>query len=38
MDEAPPFDYRPELAESVRGVLRQLLETLLHWGKAHYGR
>lgn len=38
MDEVQPYSYRAELAESVRVVLRQLLEAQLHWGKLHYGR
>ncbi|MBS7660657.1 N-formylglutamate deformylase [Pseudomonas lalucatii] len=38
MDEAPPYAYRPKAAESVRPVLRQLLQGLLQWGRAHYVR
>jgi N-formylglutamate deformylase len=38
MDETPPYGYRADLAEPARAVLSQLLETLLHWGKTHYGR
>lgn len=31
MDEAPPFDYRPEVAAQVQPLLRQLLGTALEW-------
>jgi N-formylglutamate deformylase len=31
MDEAPPFDYRPELAGHVQPLLRALLDAALEW-------
>lgn len=31
MNEAYPFDYRPELAEKIRPVLRCLIETIVDW-------
>jgi len=31
MDEAPPFDYRPEAAARVRPLLRALMGTALEW-------
>lgn len=33
MNEQPPFEYRPDLAERTQVVLRQLLETALAWGE-----
>lgn len=33
MNEQPPFQYRPDLAERTQVVLRQLLETALAWGE-----
>ncbi|AIZ35245.1 N-formylglutamate deformylase [Pseudomonas parafulva] len=38
MNEVAPFEYREDLARPTQAVLRQLLETLLDWGKARYGR
>lgn len=34
MDESPPYDYRPELADSVQPVLQRLLKTLIEWAQA----
>ena len=34
MDEAYPFGYRPDLAESVRPVLRDLLGAMIDWARA----
>lgn len=34
MDEAPPFRFRPELAERIQPILRRVLEELLAWAKA----
>lgn len=31
MDEEPPFDYRPDLADAVRPVLKNLLAEMLDW-------
>ena len=31
MDEAPPYDYRPELAEEIRPTLRALLGDMISW-------
>ncbi len=31
MDEEPPFDYRPDLADAVRPVLKNLLVEMLAW-------
>jgi len=33
MDEAPPFDYRPEVAARVRPLLLDLLTAALAWGR-----
>jgi len=33
MDEAPPFDYRPEVAARVLPLLRDLLTAALAWGR-----
>lgn len=38
MQEVEPFAYREDLAQPTQEVLRRLLETLLAWGKARYGR
>lgn len=38
MNEQPPFDFRPDLAEPTRAVLRRLLETALAWGQETYPR
>lgn len=38
MEEYVPFHYRPDLAEPTRVVLRELLEGMIQWGKAKYGR
>ncbi|KFE55806.1 N-formylglutamate deformylase [Pseudomonas syringae] len=38
MDEFVPFHYRPDLAEPTRVVLRALVEGMISWGKAKYGR
>ena len=34
MNEAPPFDYRPEVAAEVQPLLRRLLGTALDWVRA----
>ena len=31
MDEDPPFKYRPDLAEKIRPILRELLEAAIAW-------
>jgi N-formylglutamate deformylase len=36
MNEAPPYDYRPDLAARFQEVLRPLVETLIAWGREHY--
>lgn len=33
MDEAPPFDYRPEVAARVQPLLRELMTAALAWGR-----
>jgi len=38
MEEFVPFHYRPDLAEPTRVVLKELLEGMIQWGKAKYGR
>ncbi len=38
MEEFVPFHYRPDLAEPTRVVLKALLEGMIAWGKAKYGR
>jgi N-formylglutamate deformylase len=35
MHEAPPYAFDEERARRVRPHLRRLLETLIHWGRAH---
>ncbi|MDM8348345.1 N-formylglutamate deformylase [Pseudomonas sp. sp1636] len=37
MEEQLPFDYRQDLAEPTRAVLRQLLQAMLDWGRERYG-
>ncbi len=37
MDEAPPFDFRDDLAAGIRPVLRRFLDTMLDWGRAGAG-
>ena len=37
MRERAPYDYLPETADQVRPVLRQIVETILAWGKSRYG-
>jgi N-formylglutamate deformylase len=34
MDEAPPFDYRPDVAGKVQPLLRELLEDAIAWARA----
>jgi N-formylglutamate deformylase len=34
MNEAPPFEYRPEVAAGVQPLLRRMLEAALEWGRA----
>ncbi|WP_171524367.1 N-formylglutamate amidohydrolase, partial [Acinetobacter baumannii] len=36
MDEQAPFAYRADLAEATRAVIRELLESLLAWGRERY--
>ncbi len=38
MDEAPPFAYRPDLAERLRPLLRSFLETMIAWGRERASR
>jgi N-formylglutamate deformylase len=38
MDEFAPFNYRPDLAEPTRVVLKQLVEGMISWGREKYGR
>lgn len=38
MEEFEPFNYRSDLAEPTRVVLKELLQGLLVWGREHYGR
>ncbi|ORL67785.1 N-formylglutamate deformylase [Pseudomonas putida] len=38
MEEVEPFAYREDLAQPTQVVLKQLLETVVAWGKARYGR
>ncbi|AYG47040.1 N-formylglutamate deformylase [Pseudomonas sp. Leaf58] len=38
MEEREPFAYREDLAQPTQQVLKQLLQTLLEWGAARYGR
>jgi N-formylglutamate deformylase len=38
MNEQPPFDYLPDVAEPTRGVLRQLLEAALGWAAERHRR
>jgi N-formylglutamate deformylase len=33
MDETPPYAYRPEKAEKLQAVLKNVLQALLDWGK-----
>lgn len=35
MNENYPFEYRPDLAEHVQPLLRQLINNVLEWGHAH---
>ena len=37
MEEFEPFRYRADLAEPTRVVLKQLLQSLLAWGRKRYG-
>jgi N-formylglutamate deformylase len=34
MDEAPPFDYRPQVAAEVQPLLLELMATALGWVQA----
>jgi N-formylglutamate deformylase len=34
MNEAPPFEYRPEAAAGVQPLLRRMLEAAVEWGRA----
>ena len=38
MEEFEPFNYRSDLEEPTRVVLKELLQGLLAWGREHYGR
>ena len=38
MEEFEPFNYREDLAAPTQVVLKQLLQTLLAWGKERYSR
>jgi N-formylglutamate deformylase len=31
MNEQPPFEYRPDLAESVRPILQRMVQTMIDW-------
>jgi N-formylglutamate deformylase len=35
MEEAPPWRYRPDLAERIRPTLRRLLEAIIAWAEEH---
>lgn len=35
MDEQYPFAYRPDLAQQVQPLLRDLIQTILQWGQEH---
>jgi N-formylglutamate deformylase len=34
MDEAPPFEYQPDVAGKVQPLLRELLESAVGWARA----
>lgn len=34
MDEHPPFDFQPERAVELKGLLTSLVETVLHWAES----
>jgi formiminoglutamase len=36
MEEYEPFNYRPDLAEPTRQVLKQLLQGMVDWGQKRY--
>ena len=40
MDEAPPYDFREDLAAGIRPILRGLLEAVVEWAerRARLGR
>lgn len=38
MEEFVPFHYRTDLADPTRTVLKQLLESLIAWGREKYGK
>jgi len=38
MDETPPFAYQEALAKPIQSVIGRMLEEMLTWGRAHYGR
>ncbi|WP_447652096.1 N-formylglutamate deformylase [Pseudomonas abietaniphila] len=38
MEEFVPFHYRKDLAEPTRGVLKELLQGMIAWGRAKYGK
>jgi N-formylglutamate deformylase len=38
MEEFVPFHYRTDLADPTRVVLKQLLESMIAWGREKYGR
>jgi formiminoglutamase len=38
MEEFVPFHYRKDLAEPTRGVLKELLQGMIAWGREKYGK
>ncbi|MBI3230454.1 MAG: N-formylglutamate amidohydrolase, partial [Burkholderiales bacterium] len=38
MDESHPFAYRPDLAQQVQPLLKQMIEVVLQWGQVEGGR
>jgi formiminoglutamase len=38
MEEFVPFHYRKDLAEPARGVLKELLQGMIAWGREKYGK
>jgi formiminoglutamase len=38
MEEFVPFHYRKDLAEPTRGVLKELLQGMITWGREKYGK
>ena len=38
MDMGAPYHYQPQKADQLKPVLQAVLQSLLDWGKRHYGR